>query len=115
MDPGIECSPGRLGVDVALTDHATERYLDVLAGAAEPVVKIEVAERGVEVVARHQADRPLAEPDAFGARGRARHDPSRLGNLVDAGGVLAGLAGLALLRRFRLGVLAVGGRGSSGH
>ena len=71
MDPGVE-RLGRLGVDVALADHAAERDLDVLARAAEPVIEIEVAERGVEVVAPHQADRPLAEPDAFGDARRGR-------------------------------------------
>ena len=41
------------------------------AGAAEPVVEIEMAKGGVEVVAPHQADHAAAEPDAFRVAGRA--------------------------------------------
>ena len=69
MDPGIE-GFGCLGIDVALTHDAAETDLHMLAGAAEPIVQIEMSERGVEIVAPHQADRPFAEPDAFGLGGR---------------------------------------------
>ncbi len=35
------------------------------AGAAEPFIEIEMAERGIEVVAPHQPDHAPSEPDAF--------------------------------------------------
>ena len=41
------------------------------AGAAEPVVEVEVPEGGVEVVAPHQAHYAATEPDTFGVTGRA--------------------------------------------
>jgi hypothetical protein len=43
-------------VDLAAeAGQAAERRLDMAAGAAEPVVEVEMAEGGVEVVAPHQA------------------------------------------------------------
>ncbi len=68
------------------------------AGAAEPVVEIEMAERGIEVVAPHQADDPAAEPDAFGVAARA----------VDGLGRLDEFVGLALV--FLGSVGGIGGR-----
>ena len=41
------------------------------AGAAEPVVEVEMAEGSIEVVPPHQADYAAAEPDAFRVSGRA--------------------------------------------
>jgi hypothetical protein len=41
---------GRLRVDIALTDQAAERRLDMPAGAAEPVIEVEVAKSGIEIV-----------------------------------------------------------------
>src|SRR5262245_50787117 len=46
----------RLRVDLAVAHEAAERSLDVAAGAAEAVVKLEVAEGGIEVGAPHQVD-----------------------------------------------------------
>jgi len=71
MDP-----PGKavrhLGIDLVEEPHqATERRLDMAARAAEPVVEVEMAEGGIEVVAPHQDHDPAAEPDAFGVAGRA--------------------------------------------
>ena len=108
MDPRIE-GVGRflvLLVDMALPHHATETDLDVLAGAAEPVIEIEVAKRGVEIVAPHQADRPFAEPDAFRSCGGTGQGAAGFGNLVapPVGPVLAGLA-FAGFGRLLLGVL----------
>ena len=45
--------------------QATERRLDMAGRTAETVVKIEMPEGGVEIVAPHQPDHPPAEPDAF--------------------------------------------------
>jgi hypothetical protein len=59
------------GVDGAKAHEAPERRLNVAAGAAKPVIQIEVAERGVEIVAPHQNHHAAPEPDAFRVSGRA--------------------------------------------
>jgi hypothetical protein len=61
----------RFGVDGAKAHEAPERRLNVAAGAAKPVVQIEMAERGVEIVAPHQNHHAATEPDAFRVSGRA--------------------------------------------
>ena len=68
------------------------------AGAAEPVVEIEVAECGIEVVAPHQAHDAAAEPDAFRVSARA----------VDGLGRLDEFVGFALI--VLVGVGGIGGR-----
>lgn len=71
MDTAVE-GFGDLGVDSrAEADDAPERCLDVAAWASKPVVKVEVAEGGIEVVTPHQANNPPAQPHAFGISGRA--------------------------------------------
>ena len=45
--------------------QAAERSLHMAAGAAKPVVKVQVAEGGIEVIEPHQAHHAAAEPDAF--------------------------------------------------
>jgi hypothetical protein len=62
---------GHLGVDRSEAHQATKSRLDMATGATEPVIKIEVAECGVEVVAPHQNNNASAEPNAFGVSGRA--------------------------------------------
>lgn len=63
---------GHLGIDCrAEPHHAAERGLDVTAGATESLVKIKMAERGIKVVAPHQADHAPAEPDTFRVSCRA--------------------------------------------
>jgi hypothetical protein len=54
----------------------------VAAGAAKPVVQIEVAERGVEIVAPHQDHDAAAEPDAFRVSGRAIDGLRRLDEFI---------------------------------
>ncbi len=107
MDAGIE-RVGRLLVllvDIALAHDAAETDLNMLAGAAESIVQFEVTERGVEVVLPHQADRTLAEPDAFAPGSWAGHDAARLGCLVGTTrGVLSGLR-LAGLDRLWIAIL----------
>ena len=105
MDPGIE-GFDRLRIDIALADDTTKRKLDVLARTAEPVVEIDVTERGIEVVAVHQGNHPAAEPDAFRIAGRAVDGLSGLGELVDLALVVLGdVAGVG--RRFARLVLIV--------
>ena len=72
MNPTVQRFLG-LGIDIpALPDQAAEGRLDMGARAAEAVVKIEMAECGVEVVAPKQADDAAAKPDAFRIAGRPR-------------------------------------------
>ena len=79
------------------------------AGAAEPVVQIEVPERGIEVVAPHQADHAPAEPDAFGVSGRAIDGLRRLDEFV--GLALVVLVGVSGTGGGRLGGLILRRRG----
>jgi hypothetical protein len=53
VDPAIQAVLG-FGIDVTLAYHAAESGLDMRAWAAKPVVKVEVAEGGVEVIAPQQ-------------------------------------------------------------
>jgi hypothetical protein len=97
------------GIDVTLAYHATESGLNMRARAAEPVVKVEMAEGGIEVVAPKQADHAATEPDAFRVAGRAGEHARRLGYLVDALlAVFDGIAGRLLFGRF--GATALGER-----
>ena len=60
-----------LEIRVTLADQAPESRLDVAGRTAKAIVKIEVAEGGVEVVAPEQPDYTSAEPNAFGIGGWA--------------------------------------------
>ena len=65
MDPVVEALL-HLVVDLRTEPGQTaERGLDVPTGTTETVVKVEVAKRGVEVVAPHQPNDPPAQPNAF--------------------------------------------------
>ena len=68
------------------------------AGTAEPVVEIEVAKGGIEIVDPHQTDDAAAEPDAFRV----------------PGGAVEGLGGLDKLGCLALIVLGGVGRGIGG-
>jgi hypothetical protein len=70
------------GVDGAKAHKAPERRLNVAAGATKPVVQIEMAERGVEIVAPHQDNHAAAEPDAFRISSRAIDGLRRLDKFV---------------------------------
>ena len=82
MHPAVERLLG-LRIDISLTDQAAEGGLDVGAGAPEAVIKVEVAESGIEVVPPEQGDHPPAEPDAFRMAGRASERARGLGDLVN--------------------------------
>ena len=103
MDAAVE-GFGHFGIDLsAKAGQAAEGRLDMAAGAAEPVVEIEMPERRIQIVTPHQANHPAAEPDAFGVSTRAVDGLGRLDEfvglalvvLVDVGGIggrrLAGL------------------------
>src|SRR5580698_7315889 len=70
-----------------MQQQAAEARLNMPARAAETVIEIEMAERGVEVVPPQQADHPAAEPNAFGIACRAAQRLLRLGKFVDFLGV----------------------------
>ena len=62
MDPPVQ-AVGRLRIHgVSVQNEAPEGRLDVGARAAEPVVKVEVPEGGVEIVAPSEAQDPLPDP-----------------------------------------------------
>jgi hypothetical protein len=74
----------------------------VEARAAEPVVQIDVALGGIQIVLRHQCHGELAQMDAFGIGGRAGE---RAGDVGDVG--CLAFVGLGVLLLGRL-VVAIG-------
>ncbi|MBS0528803.1 MAG: hypothetical protein JSS22_05365 [Proteobacteria bacterium] len=56
---------GCLGIDRSKPDQAAKGCLHVTARAAKPIVQIEMAKGGVQVIAPHQDNHATAEPDAF--------------------------------------------------
>src|SRR6266436_3089646 len=74
---------GRRRVDIALANDAAERCLDMTGRTAEAVVKIEMPERGIEIVAPEQAHHPPAEPKALRIGGGASQELLGFGKFVD--------------------------------
>ncbi len=111
VDAGAETFR-RLWIDGAFSHHAPERCLNVLARAAEPIIKIEMAECGVEVVAPEQSDHPASEPDAFRIAGRPAHLGGGFGKFIEFALGILGRVGLGGLGRFvaGLGIAALGVR-----
>ena len=114
MDAAVE-GGGDLRIDLRTEPRqAAERRLDVTAGAAEAVVEIEVAKRGVDIVEKHQAHHAAAEPDAFGVAGRPVDGLGGFGEFIDL--ALIFLGGVRRLRAIggrlalvlRLGIAALG-------
>lgn len=100
-----------LGIDRAETHQTTEGGLNVAAGAAEPIIEIEVTERGVEIVAPHQRHNAAAEPDAFGIARRTIDGLCGFGEFVALalavpGGSFGGAGRIGVLLR-RLGRLVL--------
>ena len=73
----------RLRVDISLPDQTAECGLDMGAWAAEAVIKVQVAEGCIEIVAPEQVDHAAAQPDAFRVAGRPGQKAGCLGDLVD--------------------------------
>ena len=116
MDPGVEAL-GRFWIDInALADDAAECRLDMGAGAAEAVIKVEMAKGSVHVVPPHQTHHPAAKPDTFRVAGRAGHETRGFGKFVDLTlGVLGGVGRLdrrRLVAAFGIAALSVGMLGS---
>jgi hypothetical protein len=109
---------GHLRIDGSEAHQTAKSRLDMAARAPKPVVKIKVAECGVEVVAPHQNHHPAAEPNAFGVSGGAVNGLSRFHEfvgfaLIVLGGIGWG-SGICRFRRLILGakVAALGNRAS---
>src|SRR6516165_12667290 len=84
LNPTIEAVAGlRIGdlrIDATgMQQQAAEAGLDMTARAAEPVVKIEVAKRRVEIVVPQPVEDPTAEPNAFRIAGRPAYGFRRFG------------------------------------
>jgi hypothetical protein len=93
MHPVIQ-APLYLVIDLgAKPGQTAEGRLDMTAGAAKPVVQVEVAESGVEVVAPHQANDATPQPDTFGIAGRTIDRLGRFGEFVGPALVVAGGVG----------------------
>jgi len=91
---------GHLRIDRrAKSGQTAECSLDVAAGAAEPVIEIEMTESGIEVVKPHQAYDTAAKPDAFRVTSRTVDGLSGFGELIGlALAVLGDVRGCRLLR-----------------
>ena len=108
MDPGAQTFR-RLWIDIPLSYNAPERSLNVLSGAAEPIVEIQMAEGCVEVVAPKQSNHPTAEPDTFRVAGRAADLGRSLGKFIKSAlRILGGIGGLTSLRRLVSGLAVAG-------
>src|SRR5262249_22673755 len=110
VHPAIE-GVGRLGVDVSLAHEAAKGRLDVTGWTAEPVVKVEMAKRGIKIIAPKQAYHSAPQPKAFRVGGRPPKELFGLGKLVDLLLGFLGIAGrrlipgllLRILRKCRVG------------
>ena len=101
MDPAAQAI-GHLGIDRSEAYQTTKSCLDMAARATKPVVKIEMAERGVEVVAPHQNHYPAAEPNAFGVSSRAVNGLCRFHEFVGFALIVLGGIGGGICRFGRL-------------
>ena len=79
-----------------LFQNAAKRRLDMSTGTSEPVVKIEMAKSGVEVVRVKTADDIPAHPNAFRIAGRSGQLLRDFEKFVDTRSVLLLLALLLL-------------------
>ena len=72
-----------LGIDLAAEPRQTAKgRLNVTAGAAKTIVKVEMPQSGVDIIQPHQARHTAAKPDAFRVSGRAIDRLRRFGELV---------------------------------
>jgi len=77
----------------------------VATRATEPVVEIEMAKRGIEVVAVHQDHHPAPKPNAFGVAGRAVDGLRRLDKFIGFARIVLG----HVRRRDRIGCRRLAG------
>jgi len=112
MDPAVE-GFGDLRINGrAEAHHTAERSLDMAAGAAEPLIEIKMAERGVEVVTPHQANHAAPQPDAFRISSGAIDGLCRLYELARLALAFLGCIGWSLFGRIvlRSEIAALGDR-----
>ena len=94
---------GDLRIDRTAKSHkASERRLNMAARAAEPIIKIKMTERGIEIVAPHQTDDTPTEPDTFRIACRAVESLCGFDKLVSLALTLFGGVSSARLRRLIL-------------
>jgi hypothetical protein len=71
MDAPIKAIGGFRIDRIGVQNQAPERDLDMPTRTAEPVIEVEVAKGGIQIVAPQQADDAPAEPYTFGIAGRS--------------------------------------------
>ena len=111
-------TPWHLIVDLrAEPGQAAKGRLDVSARAAEPIIEVEMAKGGVEIVPPHQPHHAPAKPDAFRVPSRAVDGLGGLDEFV--GFLLIVLGGIGRIGGWRFaglirgaGVAALGDRAS---
>ena len=98
MDARCE-TVGCLRVDRSLLNDAAEHELQMLGRAVEPVIEVDVAARGVDIVAPKQAGDSSSGPNAFRRAGRPRQLCCRLSIFLHGllGRFLRGLLGGLLI------------------
>src|ERR1700704_6340311 len=104
MHPVVDLLGG-LRVDISLANDAAEGCRDMAGRTAETIIKIEMPERGIEIVAPEQAPPPPAEPKAFGVGGGASQELLGFREFVDLLRRLLAVARLLLVGRLLIGVL----------
>jgi hypothetical protein len=102
---------GGLRINIAsVQDQTTEGGLYVRARTAEPIVKIEMAESRVEVVAPEQPDHTTPEPDTFWIAGWSIERTLRFREFIDLLRLLARFLGRRRSFVSGLGVVGLGVR-----
>ncbi len=89
-----------------MKQQTAEGRLDVGRRAPEPVIKIKVAKRGVQIVAPQKTNHPPAEPQAFRITGRAVYRLLRFSKFIDFLRLLLAAGCRCLLGRF--GIIGLG-------
>ena len=88
-----------LWINVSLPNQAAEGGLDMGAGAAKTVVKVEMTESRIQVVPPQQTNHPAAQPNTLRITRRPTQNAGCLGDFVD---LLLGFLGSVSRRLLRL-------------
>lgn len=92
-----------------MEQETAERRLDMGGGASEAIVKIKMAEGGVQIVAPKQADDPAAQPYTFRIARGTIYGLLSLGKFIDFLCLFLTVGGRGLVGR--LGIIALGESG----
>jgi hypothetical protein len=103
MNPAVKSFLG-LRVDISLANQTAEGGLDVGTWASETVVKVEMAEGRIKVVAPEQANHAAAKPNTLWIAGRTGQNTGSFGDFID---LFLGLFGRVSRRFLRFGRFAV--------